>query len=410
MYHSSRTAPQRRHRPCCEQLEQRWLLSGDVEQIAHLVAAAAAQEDNFGKTVAAAGNIAVVGARGNDDAGDMSGSTYVFEGPDWQQTAKLTASDGKPGDDFGFKVAASDDTVAVSARFHNGAMTNTGAAYVFVRNTDGWTQQAKLIGDQGNAARFGFSIAMSGDRIAVGQTGDDDAAKNAGAVYLFGRDNGIWTPLDKLTIADGEEEDAFGFSVAISDTIVVGGAEFDDTTEVDTGSAYVFQIGSPPKTIGIDEFVVGDGSPQRSTVRQLTMTFDAVVTVGDDAIVVQQVGGSVVDADYVTEVVDGKTIATVFLDGLTDGNYEVRVRKEAVYADETTLSTDVVESFFQLFGDVDGDRTVGFPDFARFAETFGASVGEKNYEDAFDFNGNDTIDFADFVAFAERFGAEVPAT
>ena len=139
-------------------------------------------------------------------------------------------------------------------------------------------------------------------------------------------------------------------------------------------------------------------------MRQLTITFDADVTLGDDAVIVQQVGGDVVGTEYVAEVVDGKTVATVILGDLADGNYEVRVKKDAVHADGVTLSTDVVESFFQLFGDIDGDREVGFLDFARFAQVFGTSAGDSDFEQAFDFTRNGSIDFFDFVAFAELFG------
>lgn len=59
--------------------------------------------DLFGHSVAVSGDTAVIGAFGDDDLGDRSGSAYVFEKVDgvWTQAAKLTASDGAPTDFFG---------------------------------------------------------------------------------------------------------------------------------------------------------------------------------------------------------------------------------------------------------------------------------------------------------------------
>ena len=82
-----------------------------------LTASDAAAFDNFAGAVAVSGNTAIVGAAGNDDAGSGSGAAYVFvrSGNSWSEQAKLTASDAAPGDNFGFSVAVSGDTVVVGA-------------------------------------------------------------------------------------------------------------------------------------------------------------------------------------------------------------------------------------------------------------------------------------------------------
>ena len=59
--------------------------------------------------------------------------------------------------------------------------------------------------------------------------------------------------------------------------------------------------------------------------------------------------------------------------------------------------------------DFDGDGTVGFGDFVKFAAKFGLSQGDDGYDARYDLNGDGGIGFADFVIFAENFGKEVPS-
>ena len=54
--------------------------------------------------------------------------------------------------------------------------------------------------------------------------------------------------------------------------------------------------------------------------------------------------------------------------------------------------------------DFNGDGKVDFSDFIAFAQNFGRSDGDDNYDAKFDLNGNDSVDFGDFIAFAQQFG------
>ena len=75
----------------------------------------------------------MVGAPRDDDAGRGSGSAYVFtrSGATWTQEAKLIASDGAAGDRFGRSVAIAGDTAMVGASRDDDAGTDSGSAYVF---------------------------------------------------------------------------------------------------------------------------------------------------------------------------------------------------------------------------------------------------------------------------------------
>jgi hypothetical protein len=187
----------------------------------------------FGWSVAISGETIVVGAHQDDDTARGSGSAYVFvrSGSTWMEQTKLTASDGAARDYFGYSVAISGETIVVGAYQYDGS----GAAYVFVRHGTRWIQQAKLTADDGAGADlFGSSVAIHGETVVVGASGDD---YYKGAAYVFVRRGGHWFQKAKLTAQGGAPPDQFGFSVAISgETIVVGANQADGSK----GSVCVF--------------------------------------------------------------------------------------------------------------------------------------------------------------------------
>ena len=220
-------------------------------QQAKLTASDAAAEDFFGVSVSVSGDTAVVGAFADDDAGSNSGSAYVFVRSDstWTQQAKLTASDAAASDFFGLFVSVSGDTAVVGAPEDDDAGSSSGSAYVFVRSGTTWTQQAKLTaGDAAAFDDFGFSVSVSGDTAVVGAPVGDGAVTNSGATYVFVRSGTTWSQQAKLTASDGALFDDFGFSVSVSGDTAVVGAHRNDDPGVDSGSAYVNELGlnSPP--------------------------------------------------------------------------------------------------------------------------------------------------------------------
>jgi len=212
-----------------------------------LTASDAVAGDMFGASVAIGGNTTVVGAYGDDDAGSLSGSAYVFvrSGSIWSQQDKLTASDAAGFDYFGSSVAISGDTAIVGAYSDDDAGAGSGSAYVFVRNVSTWTQQDKLTAsDAAIGDEFGTSVAISGDTVAVGAPNDNDGGSDSGSAYVFVRSDSIWTQQTKLTASDDAADDMFGVSVAISgDSVVIGAYGNDDAGSL-SGSAYVFMRSS----------------------------------------------------------------------------------------------------------------------------------------------------------------------
>ena len=198
--------------------------------------------DRFGISVAIDGKYAIVGAQYDDDNGANSGSAYVykFDGTNWVEKAKLTASDGSPDDRFGNKVAIAENFVVVGSYRQN---NQTGAAYVFERTKQVWTEVAKLTPDDGQAGdEFGRAVAISDDHIAIGSYLDDNASgTNAGAVYVYSIAQNVWYFDKKLVPDDVEANDEFGISVALYDDRLVAGSHYDDDNGTDAGAAYVYE-------------------------------------------------------------------------------------------------------------------------------------------------------------------------
>ena len=218
--------------------------AGWIQQ-AKLTAEDGAAGDQFGGSVALSGDMALIGARRDDDNGDDSGAAYVFtrSGDGWNQHAKLTAADGAAGAEFGYSVALSGDTAVIGAARDDDKGDDSGSAYVLTRSGAGWIQQAKLTATDGAEGDvFGISVALSGDTAVIGADLDDDKGENSGAAYVFTRSNGTWSQQAKLTATDGEAVDIFGVRVAISgDTALIAARrDDDDVNGVDSGSAYVF--------------------------------------------------------------------------------------------------------------------------------------------------------------------------
>ena len=249
-----------------------------------LTADDAAEGDYFGFSVSVSGDHALVGAWGDDDAGPLSGSAYVFErdaGGSWSQVAKLTASDAAESDFFGRSVSVSGDRTLVGAYFRDDdAGLESGSAYVFERDVGGsWSQVAKLTADDAAADdRFGYSVSVSGDRALVGAGWDDDGGLDSGSAYVFERDaGGSWSQVAKLTADDAAADDRFGYSVSVSGDRALVGAGWDDDGGLDSGSAYVFERDGGGTWSQVAKLTADDAAASRFGV--------SVSVDGDDALV-----------------------------------------------------------------------------------------------------------------------------
>lgn len=154
-----------------------------------------------------------------------------------QQDAYLKASNTNAGDRFGWSVDIDGDTAVIGAPFErsdanvvdgdqsNNELLDAGAAYVFVRSGSSWIQQGYLKpSDPKLTARFGSSVAVSGDVIAVGSPrADDPGLSESGVVYVFRRNGNTWSEEARLSTQFADTQDFFGRELALDgDTLVVG--------------------------------------------------------------------------------------------------------------------------------------------------------------------------------------------
>jgi trimeric autotransporter adhesin len=268
-------------------------------QQAYIKSSSPGASDLFGNfvSVSADGNTLVTsaywedsnatGINGNDadNSATNSGAVYIFSrtGIDWSQQAYVKASNARANAYFGNSVSVSADgnLLAVSAFQDasnatgiNGNQADisalgSGAAYVFARVGTVWSQQAYIKASNTEADdRFGYQLALSadGNSLAVGAVHEDsaltgidanqtdNAASNAGAVYVFARNVSDWTQQSYVKASNTDAADEFGRTVALSGdgrVLVTGtisedsnasGIDGDQTNNLmgDAGAVYVY--------------------------------------------------------------------------------------------------------------------------------------------------------------------------
>lgn len=197
----------------------------------------------FGVSVALHGTTAMVGAQ-QQKVGDNEdqGAVFVYQesGGVWTMTQEIVASDGLAGDTFGNAVVFEGDTALIGAYAAMiGDNFSQGAAYVFTLQDGVWTQTQKLVAPDGQMfENFGYSLGLSGTTALIGADAAQVGANSfQGAVYVFDGSSGTWTNTQKLSASDGGIGDIFGYSIAFDGTTAVIGAYANNQYQ---GAAYVF--------------------------------------------------------------------------------------------------------------------------------------------------------------------------
>lgn len=246
---------------------------GKWSQQAYLKASNTGSADLFGWRVSLSGDTLAVGApheascapgvNGNqaDNVCLSAGAVYVFTraGSTWSQQAYVKASNMNFHDLFGWSVSLSGNTLAVGApnekscatgingnQLDNGCGgtgTGAGAAYLFTRSDNVWTQEAYVKASNTRTGHsFGIQVSLDGDTLAVGAPLEDSCATgingdqssngctNAGAAYVFTRAAGVWTQQAYVKASNTNmgnpfgQGDLFGIGVAVSGDTLIGAA------------------------------------------------------------------------------------------------------------------------------------------------------------------------------------------
>jgi hypothetical protein len=214
---------------------------------AKLMAKDGAAGDLFGISVAIDGDTVLVGADLNDEQAEKAGAVYayVFDGKQWHHQAKLMAKDGANTDIFGVRVALFGDTALISARRDDleGVGADAGSAYIFERTKEKWTQTQKLVAPDGKADdRFARGVALNKETALISAMHHDAIGNNAGALYVFKKQLGLWRYTSKMVASDGVPEDRFGWNIALTDKTAIIAAPHRDDNGNASGAAYILDL------------------------------------------------------------------------------------------------------------------------------------------------------------------------
>lgn len=320
--------------------------------------------DHFGESLAISANRLAVGSPGADVPFTAAGSVYIFveSGGIYLQQDKISIAGGANGDSFGNSVAIEGNTMVGGAVQYTPIVGQPafGAAYVYEFNGSAWVSQGRLTASDGATVdRFGYSVAVSNNAIAVGAREDDTTAggPDAGSAYIFTRTGSAWTQQQKLEPNDPVNGDRFGGSVALSlGNLAVGAAEKALTSPNGQGAVYFYtQVnktafdydGDGLADISIFRPVNGQWWYQRSS---------------DSAVPALTFGTSTdkpIPADYDG---DGKTDIAIYRPS-TGEWFVLRSSNLSFYSVPFGISTDIPAP-----GDFDGD---GFADIAVFRASAG---------------------------------------
>ncbi len=225
--------------------------SGDWSQALQLFPDNTALADLFfGAKVAMGNGFCAVSARLDDENGVDAGAVYLFKynGPnpgDWVFYQKILGTIA--GEQIGSSLDYYNELLLVGATQNADVAAEAGAAYLYAQAPVGngnWNLVKKLAApDSDLGDHFGYDVAISGNHAVVTAKDDDEQGVDAGAAYVFGKDQGganNWGLIKKIMASDGEDDDNFGVSVDLDGAWAVIGAHKDDDKGPESGSAYIF--------------------------------------------------------------------------------------------------------------------------------------------------------------------------
>lgn len=306
-------------------------VTGNWNEAIKLTASDPEYNDNFGLSVSLSGDFAIVGAKYEDGAGTNRGSVYVFQRDsvtgNWNEVAKLSASDAEDDDQFGYVISINGDSIIVGTPYEDGAGTNYGAAYIFERDsgTGNWNEVAKLVDPEPvNSNYYGSTVSISGDYAIVGNRKENCPAADCGAAYIYKRDSGTgnWSETARITASDESYMDMFGVSVFINGDRVIVGADRKDEGGSDRGAAYVFERESGTENwIETTKLIASDGQDIDYFGRYVSLDGDRAV----------------IGATHVDVVGSNSGAAYIFERDAVSGTWSEKAKLNSYYAEESDM-------------------------------------------------------------------------
>jgi hypothetical protein len=215
---------------------------GEWIRTAQLTSPYPADNGAFGRVVAAAGDMIIVGAPGTGGGFTSPSFVHCFRrsGFQWVCTQTLINPASTNGPTFGSALSLADDVLIVGSDGEKVGAFVRGAVYVYRLQNGYWAQEFTITGpDTGSQTDYGTSVAIEGDVALVGSPLEG----TGGVVHILERIDGLWTTTGELVPDVGSTSARFGSSIAFRGDLALIGAPREDAGAVDSGSAYVFRRG-----------------------------------------------------------------------------------------------------------------------------------------------------------------------
>lgn len=183
----------------------------------------------------------IIGHLGSDLA-----SVYERQGKEWVLAAVLPNPNPVQDDDFGWSVAVEGDTVVVGNPVFQAFSPRAGVVYVYRRKLSGWTLKQTLKRKLGGGSfdRFGFRVQLRGGKLIIPAPLEEDAEGNRGAIYLYERagknKQGKFKKIRKMIVDDPEVSG--GILEFSQGFVVAGGPGKDGRDFPSVGAAYIFDL------------------------------------------------------------------------------------------------------------------------------------------------------------------------
>jgi outer membrane protein assembly factor BamB len=267
--------------------------------------------DDVGASLAMSAEYIVIGTPGRDvDGNSDAGCVYVYDTQSEALLFTLTSPTPGVGDEFGFPVALDGDLLCIGARNDDELINDGGAVFLFNLATGSIIE--KLLPDNPEAIdRFGSSISISGDYVAVGVVNDDELGENVGSIEVF--DRNTLARLGKLLPDDPTDISGLGHRVAISGNTLISTTYAADLGGQNTGAALAFDL---PTLSHLYTVQGHDTAPHDEFGRSLAVSSDRFYVGAENNDYYGTDGGAV----YMFDLATGEELAQMWPHDFDDGN------------------------------------------------------------------------------------------
>jgi hypothetical protein len=272
----------------------------------------------------------------------------------------------------------------------------------------------------GTTAVVGEGILLSPleDTLPVGSTAtatatlqDDLGNPITNRLVTFTILSGPNAGLTDSILSDSNGEAVFSYISTLAGTDEIQASFVNSEGDTVTSNTVTRTFEEAETTLEVESIVVEDGRPQRSKVREITVTFTELAEIDADAFEIEGTTGDV-DVAFTTSEVSGKTVARLtfsgpgvdaLTDSLKDGRYTLTVVAQKVRdSSGVELAEDHTFDFHRFFGDSNGDAIVDAIDYSPFRTAYLSGVA-TGLNSIYDFNGDGAFTSADLSAFNTNF-------